>query len=145
MAVLAIDRAASLNLAFPITEMFRQRPEDHWRQCCLRVGHQMEEKSDLWGLRVLTTHFWDIWQWLLETTVWGKLRNPHSPLQPCEQSFVEIMKRTRRNAFESRLGAALTDSIFCDSMHVFYQHCLTQLLLETRNFEPYSVTNRGTE
>lgn len=30
----AMDRAASLDLAFPITEVFRQRPEEH---CCMRV------------------------------------------------------------------------------------------------------------
>lgn len=33
----AMDRAASLGLVFPITEVFQQKPEDHWKQCCLMV------------------------------------------------------------------------------------------------------------
>ena len=32
-----MGRAAWPDLAFPITEVFRQRPEDHWRQGCVRV------------------------------------------------------------------------------------------------------------
>lgn len=66
-------------------------------------GHQIEEKSDFWGLRVLKAHFWTFDSGCLQTflsAVWGRPQNPHSPPQPCEQPFVGIMRRNKRNAFE---------------------------------------------